>query len=184
MSLLDEQVIETWIFGAGLGFLSELTRIVPPNRKRDKEVDRMELTFALYRSKAKRPITQKTIIDILAKSVRNNNGEGLTGFLHTDHDHFLQYLEGPPATLMRKLARIRKDHRHKNFMILAEGVLDERLFPDWDMGQISQDILPFEGLLSTRSWLQPTPDIDPLPLLQAFAAHAGRIEDMAIVEIE
>lgn len=142
----------------------------------------MELSFALYRSKATRKVTEKTVIDILAKSIRNNESEGLTGFLHTDHDHFLQYLEGPPNPLMRKLVRIQKDRRHKNFMILAEGVIDERFFPDWDMGQISNTILPFEGLLSNKSWLKPNPDIDPVPLLQAFAAHAGQFGDATFIE--
>ena len=53
----------------------------------------METHFVLYCSKARKKILMETTIAILTKSVRNNRQEGLTGFLHTDNDHFLQYLE-------------------------------------------------------------------------------------------
>ncbi|TCP44434.1 BLUF domain-containing protein [Rhodovulum marinum] len=144
----------------------------------------MELSFILYRSTARRGFDDKTIIGILAESVRNNPKEGLTGFLHMERGCFLQYLEGPRGPLTRKVARIQKDRRHKDFLLLAEGTLDTRFFPDWDMGQIPEENLPTDGILAERSWLEPQPDIDPLPLIQAFAAHAGQQHDLEIQRVE
>ncbi|MEO0654797.1 MAG: BLUF domain-containing protein, partial [Pseudomonadota bacterium] len=95
-----------------------------------------------------------------------------------------QYLEGPPGPLARKIARIHKDRRHDEFTILADGDIDERFFPDWDMGQISKDLLPTEGPLATHSWLLPVDSIDPLPLIEAFAAHAGRLQGAAIERVD
>ncbi|SIO27578.1 Sensors of blue-light using FAD [Rhodovulum sp. ES.010] len=144
----------------------------------------MELHFVLYRSAARKPLDEKTVVDILAQSVRNNPKEGLTGFLHVDRGCFLQYLEGPSGPLTRMVARIQRDRRHKGFMILARGTIDERFFPDWEMGQISDENLPSDGILADRSWLQPRPDIDPLPLIRAFAAHAGQRDNLEIGEID
>ncbi len=144
----------------------------------------MKLSFVIYRSQARRKLNEKTVIDILAASVRNNPREGITGFLHTDRDCFLQYLEGPTAPLKRKVLRIQKDRRHKDFLILAEGTIEERFFPNWDMGQIALDTMPAEGLLAKKQWYRKNPDLDPLPLIQAFAAHAGKLETAEISAID
>lgn len=140
----------------------------------------MDLYFTLYRSKARKPITQEMTFSILTSSMRNNHNEGLTGFLHTDHGYFLQFLEGPRGPLLRKLARIQKDRRHTDFVILAEGDIEERLFPDWDMGQITSDLLEATDDLQNRSWLRPAPDIDPLNLLNAFAAYSGNFDQILV----
>ncbi|MGC9418159.1 MAG: BLUF domain-containing protein [Rhodovulum sp.] len=144
----------------------------------------MELSFILYRSTARRGFDDKTFIGILAESMRNNPREGLTGFLHVERGCFLQYLEGPRGPLTRKVAHIQKDRRHKDFLFLAEGTLDERFFPNWDMGQIPEENLPTDGILAEKSWLKPDPDIDPLPLIRAFAAHAGQRNDIDILRVD
>ncbi|MEM9474657.1 MAG: BLUF domain-containing protein [Pseudomonadota bacterium] len=144
----------------------------------------MELSFVLYRSKAHTSASPADVSDIVTTSLHLNAREGLTGFLHFDRGFFLQYLEGPPGPLARKIARIHKDRRHDEFTILADGDIDERFFPDWDMGQISKDLLPNEGPLATHSWLLPVDSIDPLPLIEAFAAHAGRLQGAAIEQVD
>ena len=144
----------------------------------------MDLSFVLYRSFARRKLDEATMVDILAESIRNNAREGITGFLHADLDRFLQYLEGPPGPLMRKVAQIQKDRRHKDFLILAEGTIEERFFPHWDMGEITLDSLPSRGLLARRSWTRSTPDIDPLPLIRAFAAHAGKLDNTEFIAVD
>lgn len=140
----------------------------------------MELAFTLYRSKARPGLGEAGIVDILAKSVRLNAREGLTGFLHFDRGYFLQYLEGPSAPLGRKVARIYRDKRHSEMVILAEGTIDERFFPTWDMGQINASLLPHDGPLATHSWMLPADQIDALPLIEAFAAHAGALQGTEI----
>ena len=134
----------------------------------------MGLSFVLYRSVATFKLTQKAVLEIVLKSIRNNASDNLTGFLHTYQGHFLQFLEGPSDALSNRLAKIQRDRRHKNFIILAEGAIDERFFPNWDMGQIAPEHLPTEGPFAELDWLRPDPDVDALPLLHAFTAHAGQ----------
>ncbi|MCE8009256.1 BLUF domain-containing protein [Aestuariivita sp.] len=143
----------------------------------------MHLSFALYRSEARSKLDEELILDILTESVHSNAREGITGFLHVDRNIFLQYLEGPHGPLMRKLARIRKDRRHRKFLILADGTIDERFFPGWDMGHLSSDLLPTDGLLGRKTWLGQPVDIDPLPLIQAFAKHAGQLDRTDITSV-
>ncbi len=138
-------------------------------------------SFVLYRSYARRPLDQKTIAEILLTSLRNNSQEGLTGFLHTDEDNFLQYIEGPPGPLMRKVSQIQKDHRHIRFKILAEGETDGRVFPDWDMGQIDPELLPANEVLANKPWLHVKFNADPLSLIRAFADHAGQSQNVQII---
>lgn len=136
--------------------------------------------FVLYRSKAVKTLDEKTVVDIVATSIRNNQRDGLTGFLHTEQSHFLQFLEGPRAPLMRKVAQIRKDRRHINFIILADGETDARLFPDWDMGTLPASI----SALMPKEWMYPSPIVDPLPLLHAFAHYAAQVETARLTALE
>lgn len=142
----------------------------------------MEHSFVLYRSKARRNLGQAAVLDIVTTSARANAREGLTGFLHFDRGYFLQYLEGPKGPLARKVARIHKDRRHSEMVILADGTIDERFFESWDMGQIDANLLPIDGPLATNSWLLPAENVNPQPLIEAFAAYAGA-QDAAVQEV-
>lgn len=140
----------------------------------------MQISYALYKSRARKPVTEELVIDILAASARHNPHEGLTGFLHVEQDRFLQYLEGPPGPLARKIGRIRKDRRHDRFAILAEGKTDERLFPHWDMGRIDPSLLPSDAVLASKPWLRKRFSADPLEIIMAFARHAGQAQAVQI----
>lgn len=140
----------------------------------------MDLSFVLYRSEARRKITRATVLDIIATSTRNNRKAGLTGFLHADRSHFLHYIEGPHGPLMRTLANIQMDRRHKDFLILADGVVEERLFRDWDMGQISDDHLPSMEIMQTLFRERRGSEAAALEMLCAFAAHAGKLDVTSI----
>jgi hypothetical protein len=143
----------------------------------------MDLSFALYRSKAKKHLNATFVSQIIRTSMRNNKRDGLTGFLHTDKDHFLQYLEGPLDPLMHRLSVIHQDPKHYNFIILADGSIDARLFADWDMGQIKFLQPQYEGSSIDMSWMRPDPNVDALPLLCAFAAHALKGEEVTITAV-
>jgi len=143
----------------------------------------MDISFVLYRSKAKRHLRGRVVSEIVRVSLLNNQRDGLTGFLHTDKDHFLQYLEGPKEPLMHRLSIIQRNPKHHNLIILADGILDERLFPDWDMGQIEM-LRPGFGCGSVdMGWMRPDPNVDVLPLLTAFAAHALKGEKVTITAV-
>ena len=144
----------------------------------------MDIHFALCRSKARSHLNAEIVGNIINTSLRNNSADGLTGFLHTYKDHFLQYIEGPHDPLMHRLSVIQRDLKHYNFIILADGTLDERLFPDWDMGQIPYLQPQHQGAALDMGWMRPNPDVDALPLLTAFAAHALKGEEVTITEVK
>lgn len=88
----------------------------------------------LYVSGAARPISAGDIDDILAASRRNNAARDITGMLLSGGDAFIQVLEGERGAVGELAARIRRDPRHRNFMVLVEREAETRAFADWQMG--------------------------------------------------
>ncbi len=71
----------------------------------------------------------------MLEEARNNNGRhGITGLLLHKEDAFFQVLEGPELAVRRAFAGIAKDARHKHVEVLLEEALNDRQFPDWQMG--------------------------------------------------
>jgi hypothetical protein len=71
---------------------------------------------------------------ILASSIRMNTENGLTGGLVFNRKFFGQVLEGDQAAVMQTLARIYRDRRHKDIVVIEKKPIDERLFGAWSMG--------------------------------------------------
>jgi hypothetical protein len=71
---------------------------------------------------------------ILDASNRNNQTAGLTGALIFDTLWFVQILEGDRETVSRTLARITRDPRHDNIVIMDARPLETRQFAKWWMG--------------------------------------------------
>jgi hypothetical protein len=74
-----------------------------------------------------------TLDDILMSARRHNAHNQITGALICRGDLFLQILEGGRDVVTATFARILKDDRHLEVMLIWSGDTDERLFPDWDM---------------------------------------------------
>lgn len=70
---------------------------------------------------------------ILMDARRLNPRDGITGALICRADLYLQWLEGPEAAVRATLARIRRDDRHLEVTLHAEGPVATRTFPDWAM---------------------------------------------------
>jgi hypothetical protein len=71
----------------------------------------------------------------LLVSARVFNGtQGVTGVLLHHDGSFLQYLEGPADGLQRVYKRIQESPLHSHLFDLMGGPLDERGFPEWQMG--------------------------------------------------
>jgi hypothetical protein len=96
--------------------------------------------------------------DILISARRHNRDNGITGALICRADLFMQMLEGPRDAVTETFARILRDDRHLNIMLICSCDIDERLFPDWDM----RDDPP-------RSWMWTRADV---------AAGAARVASM------
>ena len=74
-----------------------------------------------------------TLNDILAKSRRCNQRDGITGTLVCRHDMYLQILEGRSAAVAAAFDRISTDDRHADIVTLWSGPTAARMFPNWAM---------------------------------------------------
>ena len=72
--------------------------------------------------------------EILAVSRRNNQRDGITGYLVCDGTWFMQVLEGDHEKVMAALVRIRFDPRHSDVTVISTGEIRTRSFPHWSMG--------------------------------------------------
>lgn len=96
--------------------------------------------YMIYVSQAERPMTAQELARLLEKSREYNRREGITGLLiyKLSHDgeraNFMQLLEGERAAVERLFAQIADDPRHHTKVVLEEGEIPERNFPDWSMG--------------------------------------------------
>lgn len=80
-------------------------------------------------------------IDALAERAKVANEErDVTGVLMTAGGLFLQVIEGPTEQIDDLYDRIRRDHRHRDVLLLsAEEDVPGRLFPEWSMRRIALD---------------------------------------------
>ena len=63
----------------------------------------------------------------------NNQRFQITGALICRSDLYLQFLEGPASAIDCVYQNIRRDDRHVEVTLLAEGGAQAQLFPDWAM---------------------------------------------------
>lgn len=69
-------------------------------------------------------------MDILEVSRNNNESAGITGILLFCNNNILQCLEGAREPVNATYARIVRDKRHQNPMIIDYRNISERFFPD------------------------------------------------------
>ena len=74
------------------------------------------------------------LADILRASQKNNARDGITGMLLYADGNFLQVLEGPPEAVERTFARIERDPRHTQVIVMSDEPTQRRDFADWSMG--------------------------------------------------
>jgi len=97
-----------------------------------------DLAYISYCSQAHLPSGQTDLDRILDVSQRNNQRDQITGLLTYSGEVFVQFLEGPPQALHRLMSRLRGDPRHRNIIILSEGVAHERMLAGWDMELVTR----------------------------------------------
>ena len=76
------------------------------------------------------------IADILLTSRRHNETVGVTGALLATERNFAQVLEGELADVEDVYARIKRDWRHKDLILIVTERITERQFPQWSMAYI------------------------------------------------
>ena len=97
---------------------------------RDKT--QQNLKYLIYASKPF-GFDQSVLNGILVTAKTNNQRFQITGALICRSDLYLQFLEGPASAIDCVYQNIRRDDRHVEVTLLAEGGAQARLFPDWAM---------------------------------------------------
>ena len=108
----------------------------------------------IYVSQALSPMSKDALAAILKKSRDYNTRDGISGLLIYKYSpaeqraNFMQLLEGEEHQVLGAFKRIRNDKRHHTKIVLEEGQIEARNFPDWSMGFRNidaQDLAQFEG---------------------------------------
>ncbi len=88
----------------------------------------------MYTSVMPHDVGEPELNNLLARSVANNERDGITGVLMVDRTLYIQYFEGPEAAVRALWRRIGDDPRHHLVVQLYEesGLLP-RLFGQWAM---------------------------------------------------
>ncbi|MCJ2033421.1 PAS domain S-box protein [Methylobacterium sp. J-068] len=114
---------------------------------------------------------------------RHNGPAGITGVLALHGTDFAQVLEGPEAAVEETFARIARDSRHNQIVVLARGPVAERRFPASPMaflGQTSQGRDLLDIVLTRKAARFAT--IGAEVLLQTFQAVADTESAVADTE--
>ena len=88
----------------------------------------------VYISKATRQMSEDDLVDLLNVSRKNNILADITGMLLYRNGEFMQALEGDKKVVEEVYARISKDPRHEEIVVLARKTIVERVFSNWSMG--------------------------------------------------
>lgn len=111
----------------------------------------------IYASKASASFKEHDLTDILARSRKNNQRDGLTGILVYANRSFLQVLEGELSVVKRRYEFISQDPRHEWVLKLRQAFVPERNFPDWSMGLHRTE--PGDGVFEALYLFQSTEDV-------------------------
>ncbi|MFU8788468.1 MAG: BLUF domain-containing protein [Methylobacter sp.] len=106
----------------------------------------------LYFSQAMNAMSDEDVQGILHISRRNNSAIGITGVLIYGGGLFMQVLEGPEHSVLKKYVKIIDDKRHTNCQIIYITPTNKRIFEGWSMGMIScGHSFEFEHILELRN---------------------------------
>jgi hypothetical protein len=92
----------------------------------------IELKQLIYRSQPF-GFDSSMLAGLLTQARRNNLRDNITGALFCRHDVYLQLIEGPSAKIDALYSQICKDDRHCDVKLLHSEMVDERIFPEWEM---------------------------------------------------
>ena len=93
------------------------------------------------------------MVGLRTEARRINTSRDITGLLlHRDRS-FYQVLEGEEEVVRQTFDSIEKDERHTAIDVLFEGEVDEREFPDWQMGFLNLDGVDIDTLQGYSDFL-------------------------------
>jgi len=103
----------------------------------------------IYASAATKPYTQTDLVDLLKSARERNSAADISGMLLYHDGSFLQVLEGPDQDVDALYAKIQKDPRHTDFLLLLRKSIQKKEFENWSMGFVDTSKLAeqFEGFV-------------------------------------
>ena len=132
-----------------------------------------------YVSTATRPLRESELLDILERAQAGNSELHVTGMLLYAEGAFIQVLEGAAQTVEKLMRKIRRDIRHRGFLILLDHVTGERDFDGWSMAfqRISQQDL--DHIAGFYEWSAEMPtrrkNAAAIRLIECFASKINSI---------
>lgn len=109
----------------------------------------------IYSSQARARLSDQTVDAILVTARRNNKTEGVSGMLLSGGGIFVQVLEGPETTVVKRYARILDDPRHSDCSIISIGPCQDPLFSEWAMAHVPGASLDAAEIAALRAFRQP-----------------------------
>lgn len=103
----------------------------------------------VYSSEAATPMQTGDLEELLDHARRSNAAKGITGALVYAEGIFLQILEGDMVLVQDLMAKIQRDVRHGDVVILREGEVPAAIFGSWKMAFVSatpQQVAKWAGL--------------------------------------
>lgn len=79
-------------------------------------------------------MSEDELARILESAVRHNTPDGITGMLLYAGGSFMQVLEGERAQVEETYARVERDPRHHDVMMIDAQPVEARDFTQWRMG--------------------------------------------------
>ena len=93
------------------------------------------LVRLLYASRATEPSALDALGDIMRQAHAHNPPHGITGILCHSDKIFLQVLEGGRGPVNALYAKLLRDPRHTDVILLHYQEITERRYAGWTMGQ-------------------------------------------------
>jgi len=118
-----------------------------------------ETACLVYLSQATIHLSDDQLDSLEVQSASANELLRITGYLFYANDKFVQYIEGPAATLDELYKRICNDSRHTILNTIRGTIGSERRFPRWSMRQINRrSMFGLEELLAQHmNWVTSSP---------------------------
>lgn len=100
-----------------------------------------KLVYLSYATTASEKAALAAQVEQILDVSRRNNGEAaITGALMYNQGCFAQVLEGELDAIEETFERIQMDERHDRVSILAFDKVEQRVFSNWSMGWVGEEI--------------------------------------------